>query len=284
LTVAPFQLLRFDEVPEVRSKIAGSMTIQQLAATTVALILAPLFAWTQTDDAAMAAATTPPIVSDRFNTGKLDTSKWMASNSPAPGNISGVNYGSFIPANVDLSKGMLCLKLQQQQGPNGVHSVGGEIQSLTTLGYGTYEWVMRASSTSSTPGGAGSVASGQISGAFIFVNNSQTEVDFEVEGQNPNTLWMTNWTSVTQKQYSSTAVVSPQNGFHHYKFVWGPGKIDFFLDGKFVSRHTVHVPKAPAYILINHWGTNSKGWGGKATPGVQRYLYISSFKYTASPF
>jgi endo-1,3-1,4-beta-glycanase ExoK len=176
---------------------------------------------------------------------------------------------------------MLCLKVQQQQGSAGVHSVGGEIQSLTTFGYGTYEWVMRASSTSSTPTGAGVAVSGQISGAFIFVNNSQTEIDFEIEGQNPNTLWTTNWTSVTQKQYSSAVDTAPQNGFHHYKFIWAPGKIDFYLDGQFISRHTAHVPNAPAYIMVNHWGTNSTGWGGKATMNVQRYLYISSFKYTA---
>jgi beta-glucanase (GH16 family) len=258
------------------------MTIQQLTATGVAVfLLAPLFAWSQTDAAAIAATTSPAVFSDHFSTGKLDTSKWLASNGPAPGNISGVNYGSFIPSNVDLSKGMLCLKVQQQQGPTGVHSVGGELQSLTTFGYGTYEWVMRASSTSSTPTGPGSVVSGQISGAFTFVNNSQTEIDFEIEGQNPNTLWTTNWTSVTQKQYSSIVVPSPQNGFHHYKFVWAPGTIDFYVDGKFVSRHTAHVPKAPAYIMINHWGTNSTGWGGKATLNLQRYLYISSFKYTA---
>jgi len=271
----------FDEPPHCRSNIAGSMTIHKLAATGVAVfLLAPLFAWSQNGDNVNVTATSPTVFSDSFNTGRLDTSKWMASNSPAPGNISGVNYGSFIPANVDLSKGMLCLKLQQQQGPTGVQSVGAEIQSITTFGYGTYEWVMRVSSTSPSPTGAGSVVSGQVSGAFTFVNNSQTEIDFEVEGQNPNTLWLTNWISVTQKQYSNVVVPSPQNGFHHFKFIWAPGKIDFYLDGKFVSRHTANVPKAPAYILINHWGTNSKGWGGKATLGVQRYLYISSFKYT----
>ena len=218
--------------------------------------------------------------SDRFSTGSLDTSKWLASNEPAPGNISGVNYGSFIPSNVDLSKGMLCLKLQQQQGTSGVMSVGGQLQSLTTYGYGTYEWVMRASSTSATPTGAGSVVSGQISSGFSFVNNSQTEIDFEIEGQNPNTVWMTNWISTTQKQYSSVFLASPASGFHHYKFVWAPGKIDYYIDGVLVSTHTSNIPSAPAYIMINHWGTNSTGWGGLATVGVQRYLYISSFSYT----
>jgi endo-1,3-1,4-beta-glycanase ExoK len=218
--------------------------------------------------------------SDTFSTGNLDASKWLASNGFAPGSISGVNYGSFVPSNVDLSQGMLCLKLQQQQGSSGILSVGGELQSVTTYGYGTYEWVMRASSTSATPTGSGKAVSGQISAGFIFVNNSQTEIDFEIEGQNPTTVWMTNWISTTQKQYSSTFLAAPDANFHHYKFVWVQGKIDYFIDGAPVSTHTSNVPSSPAYIMINHWGTNSTGWGGLATTGVQRYLYISSFTYT----
>ena len=218
--------------------------------------------------------------SDAFSTGSLDPSKWMASSGFAPGSISGVNYGSFEPTNVDLSKGMLCLKLQQQQGSSGILSVGGEIQSITTYGYGTYEWVMRASSTSQTPTGLGTVVSGQISAGFSFVSNSETEIDFEVEGQNPNTIWMTNWISTTQKQYSSVFLASPDAKFHHYKFIWEPGRIDFYLDGGLVSTHTSNVPSTPAYIMINHWGTNSTGWGGMATVGVERYLYVSSFTYT----
>jgi len=175
---------------------------------------------------------------------------------------------------------MLCLKLQQQQGSSGVLSVGGEIQSLTTYGYGTYDWLMRTSSTSSTPTGTGSVVSGQISAGFSFVNNSQTEIDFEIEGQNPKTVWMTNWISTSQKQYSSVFLASPDAGFHHYKFVWVPGRIDYYIDGTLVSTHTSNVPSTPAYIMINHWGTNSTGWGGLATLGTERYLYVSSLTYT----
>ncbi len=235
---------------------------------------------TQTSASVLVSVSGAGSFSDTFNTGALDPSKWLASNGFAPGSISGVNYGSFVPSNVDLSKGMLCLKVQQQQGSSGILSVGGEIQSLTTYGYGTYDWVMRASSTSSTPTGPGAVVSGQISAGFSFVNNSQTEIDFEIEGQNPDTVWMTNWISTTQKQYSSVFLASPDANFHHYKFIWAPGQIDYYIDGKLVSTHTSNVPSTPAYVMINHWGTNSTGWGGPATLGVERYLYVSSFTYT----
>ncbi|MBV9342794.1 MAG: PKD domain-containing protein, partial [Acidobacteria bacterium] len=109
--------------------------------------------WVTVSNGSKANATTLITVSggngsfsDNFNSGSLDTSKWLASNGFAPGTISGVNYGSFVPSNVDLSKGMLCLKLQQTRGSSGVLSVGGELQSLNTYGYGTYDWVMRTSS------------------------------------------------------------------------------------------------------------------------------------------
>jgi len=235
---------------------------------------------TQASASALVSVSGSGSFSDTFSTGSLDPSKWMASSGFAPGSISGLNYGSFEPSNVDLSKGMLCLKLQQQQGSSGVLSIGGEIQSITTYGYGTYEWVMRASSTSQTPTGVGTVVSGQISAGFSFVNNSETEIDFEIEGQNPDTIWMTNWISTTQKQYSSIFLASPDVKFHHYKFVWQPGQIAFYLDGALVSTHTVNVPSTPAYVMINHWGTNSTGWGGMGTTGVERYLYVSRFTYT----
>ena len=110
----------------------------------------------------------------------------------------------------------------QSNSSGGIASVGGELQSKNTLGFGTYEWVMRASSTSSTPNGSGYTVSGQISSGFIFVNNSQTEIDSpEIEGQNPGTLWWTTWISVNTKQStSSPAPFAPENGFHSYKCVW----------------------------------------------------------------
>src|SRR6185437_1162769 len=101
------------------------------------------------------------------------------------------------------------------------------------FGFGTYEWVMRTSSTSATPYGEGSAMSGQVSSGFAFIDASTTEIDFEI-------------------------------------------------DGVLVSTHTEDIPQVPAYVMINHWGTNSTGWGGLATVGVSRYMYISSFTYTAA--
>ena len=51
---------------------------------------------------------------------------------------------------------MLRIKVTQTYNSSGgIASVGGELQSKNALGFGTYEWVMRAASTSSTPNGSG---------------------------------------------------------------------------------------------------------------------------------
>ena len=71
--------------------------------------------------------------------------------------------------------------------------------------------------------------------------------------------------------------------FHDYKFVWQPGQIDFYADGYHKFSHTTNVPSAPAYFMINHWGTDSGNWGGTATVGTTRYFYIDSVKYTPLP-
>src|SRR5260370_33665181 len=128
---------------------------------------------------------------------------------------------------------------------------------------------MRASFTSSTPAGSGEVVSGQVSSGFSFVENSVAEIDFEVEAQHPQTVWMTNWHTTSQKQYSSVFLAAPDAGCHYYKVVWDPGKVRFYIDGALVSTHTLNVPSSPAYIMVNHWGTNSNCWGGHANLGVK---------------
>src|SRR5579863_4021826 len=90
--------------------------------------------------------------SDEFNKGKLDESVWIVSQGKAP------QDGTFDPSNVDLSKGLLSLRVNQTHGPNGIISSGGEIQSKRVFGYGTYEFTLRMGSTSQTPDGPGKPA------------------------------------------------------------------------------------------------------------------------------
>jgi endo-1,3-1,4-beta-glycanase ExoK len=223
-----------------------------------------------------------PTFSDTFSGKTLDSTKWFVDTGQAPGNIAGVNKGTLSAEHVDLSTGMLRLTLIQSVAGTLATSVGAEIRSKQLFGYGTYVWMARAASTAATPMAAGSAASGSVTDVFNFINDSESEIDFEYQGQTPSTLEMTNYSTVSKSQSTSTPVPNADGNFHEYKFVWNAAKIDFYLDGNLVSSHTENIPSAPAAVLINLWGTNSTSFGGVATHGATSYLYVSSFSYTAS--
>jgi len=223
-----------------------------------------------------------PTFSDNFSGGTLDRTKWFVDTGRAPGNIEGVNQGTLSADHVDLSTGMLRLTLTQSVSGKLARSVGAEIRSKQLFGYGTYVWMARAASSAAAPRAPGSAASGSVTDFFNFINDSESEIDFEYQGQSPSTLEMTNYSTVAKSQSTSSPVPGADQDFHEYKFVWSADRIEFFVDGKLVSTHTEHIPSAPAAAMINLWGTNSASFGGVATPGVTRYLYVSSFSYTAA--
>ena len=230
---------------------------------------------------------------DHFGTGTLNTMLWTAASGQAPGYIANTHIGYFLPGNVSLANGLLTLTLTQQTGtvgtnPSGVISNGGMIHTNFTCGYGTYAWRMRMSSATSCPMCTGVPVSGSVSAGFIYVNNSQTEIDFEFAANYSPKVWLVNWLNPnprrdpTSNAETSTAVLpaSPFDTYHDYKFIWTAGKIEFYIDGTLTGTHTTNVPSAPAYFMITHWGSNSTGWGGLATPGTTRYFYVTHASYT----
>jgi beta-glucanase (GH16 family) len=178
--------------------------------------------------------------------------------------------------------------------PNGVVSRGALLYRQETYGYGTYAWRMRMSSTALSPSEPGVPVAGTVSAGFIFVNNSETEIDFEFSGQTvatpfPETLYMVNWnnqdpsTGPTDHEFTSTVTTVPgiNQEFKTYQFEWKQDGITFSVDGIPQVIHRTDMPQAPAYFMINHWGADRPdGFGGKATIGVERYLYVDWVKYT----
>ncbi len=224
---------------------------------------------------------------DDFTGSTLDLSRWIVMNGQAPGAIADNHIGYFQPDRVSLSNSYLVLLLTQENGqvgtnPNGVISRGGGIHTTQTYGYGTYQWRMRMSSTAGSPLDAGNAVSGSVSAGFIYVNNSQTEIDFELSGQTPNTLFMTDWHGINNSTTVSVPLYGISSDFHTYKFVWTRGKITYYVDDVVQATVTTNVPTAPAYFMISHWGSNSTNWGGLATIGVSRYFYIDWASYSPS--
>jgi endo-1,3-1,4-beta-glycanase ExoK len=229
---------------------------------------------------------------DDFNGTSVDQTRWIIADEQAPGYIPGNHIGYYDPTHVSVQNGYLVIRLTQQTGSvdgvAGVISQGGLVYSKNTYGYGTYEWRTQMSTTSTSPGVQGSAVSGSVSAGFNYINNSQTEVDFEFSGHLPGWLWMTNWYNThpksgpfeSQETYSNASVPDISSAFHTYKFVWEPGKVTFSIDDVYATDHVTNVPDAPAYFMINHWGTNNANWGGLATVGPTRYYYVDWASYT----
>ncbi len=230
---------------------------------------------------------------DSFNSGSLDSSRWVIASQQAPGYIPDQHIGYYDSHNVSLADGLLKIALTQVIGPvdtnpTGVISYGGMISSKTSCGYGTYEWTMKMSSEASCATCTGQVDSGSVSAGFLYVNNSQTEIDFEFSALTPQALWLVNWLNPNPRRDPTEAdqtidEVTPfdsTSAFHTYRFIWSESKISYYIDGAWQADHTSNVPSAPAYFMINHWGTDSPYWGGTATVGPVRYMYVSHASYT----
>jgi beta-glucanase (GH16 family) len=233
--------------------------------------------------------TKQPTFVDYFNKGTLDTRKWVVSNYESNNYAGGGSNVTFSPGNIDLSGGSLRMELTQ---PTAGTSTGAEITTKLSFGFGTYEFSMRAGSTSPSSSGSGTTESGQISSTFIIHNPppsyaSVTEIDApEIEGlsaRNNNIEW-TVWKNsiATDPTPEFNVVQNPEDGFHRYKFVWSATSIHFYIDGVLKSTCTSGIPSVAAVIDINFYGTNDTQWGGLATVGVTRYMYVKSVKFWAN--
>lgn len=245
---------------------------------------------------------------DHFNA--VDSAFWVVEDWQrpdrefgAPGYIENTHLGVYQVDHVAVAESngnrYLRLLLTQEVGPvdenpTGVISRGALLYTKEKYGYGTYEWRMRMSSTALSPAEQGVTTSGNVSAGFIFVNNSETEIDFEFSGHTlgssyPETLYMVNWnnkepsTGPTDHEFTSTVTMVPglNQEFKTYQFEWKPDGITFSVDGIPQVIHRTDISQAPAHFMINHWGTNNPDeFGGKATIGVERYSYVDWVKFT----
>jgi len=194
---------------------------------------------------------------------------WETHNGSAPpvGNVNG-NVGTFDPMNVSLGT-ELVLSLTQTQNGSQILSSGSEVMTKQTFTYGTFEFTSRVDN----------VLSGSDSSGFLYAPNSATEIDMEQVGNKPDAVDCTNWKGLSN--FQDTEITGfHQGNSHDFKIVWAPTHVDWYVDSQLVVSHTQAVPSAPAPFLFNMWGTNKSTWGGMATIGPTRYMYISNFSYT----
>jgi endo-1,3-1,4-beta-glycanase ExoK len=241
---------------------------------------------------------------DNFDGSVIDESRWQIANEVAPQSVPGEHASFYRADHATVSGGYLSLVLTQENGtvgdnPNAIISNGALLASQLKYGYGTYEWRMRLTSDATSPTGTGScsadVVSGSVSAGFNFVNNSETEIDIEYSGHSPDLLYFANWNNTNPlmdpqpSQVTSTSLTARSvlggghswcDDFRTYKFVWEPTRITFFVNDQLRAAHTTTLPYTAAYFMIVIRGTNDTSWGGTATIGTPRYLYVDWVRFT----
>jgi len=218
---------------------------------------------------------------DNFNS--LNRVTWEVSDGDAPGEIDS-NRSEFDPDNVSIIDGYLRLRVVQTPGDGQIRSSGAEISTSRDFGYGVYEFRMRTSTTSQTPLGEGESLSGGVSAAFVYAPKAITEIDIEFESnQNRKITHLLTWEGESKPNEHTQAKLPDTPSyetFYTYKMVWTEAGVSFYRDDVLIGHHDGVVPQTPGRMMFNHWGTNSKWWGGAATLNAPRYVYIDWFRFT----
>jgi endo-1,3-1,4-beta-glycanase ExoK len=221
-----------------------------------------------------AVAQQAPGTSFVENFDKLDRSVWYVSD----GWNNGAHQNCTWSKNqVKVDGGVLHLSFTDGQSKDRKY-LCGEIQTKKRYGFGTYEARMKAAT-----------GSGLNSAFFTYIGPSDKkdhdEIDFEVLGKNVAQVQVNQYIKAKGGNEKLVPVGSKaDDGFNDYAFVWEPGRLRYYLNGKLVQDVTdpSKIPTNQQKIFFSLWGSDTMpGWMGKFSYTQPTTLDIERVAYTA---
>ena len=167
--------------------------------------------------------------------------------------------------------GYLNLKIDRDYSTGGYS--GGEYRTNDTFGYGMYDVSMKPIKND-----------GVVTSFFTYTGPSDgtvwDEIDIEFLGKDTTKVQFNYYTNgVGNHEYVYDLGFDASQSFHQYGFLWQPGKITWYVDGKAVYSATDNIPTTPGKIMMNAWpGTGVDEWlkpYNGATPLVAQYDWIN---------
>ena len=209
------------------------------------------------------------------NFDKLDRSIWYVSDGWNNGPHQNCTWSKD---QVKVDGGSLQLSFSEGQSKDRKY-LCGEIQTKKRYGYGTYEARMKA--------GTGS---GLNSAFFTYIGpadkQQQDEIDFEVLGKNVAEVQVNQYVKAKGGNEKLVAVGSKTDeGFNDYAFVWEPGRLRYYLNGKLVHDVTdpSKIPSSPQKIFFSLWGSDTlTDWMGRFAYTKPTKLEVERVAYTAA--
>lgn len=167
--------------------------------------------------------------------------------------------------------GYLNIKIDRDYATGGYS--GGEYRTNDTFGYGMYDVSLKAIKND-----------GVVTSFFTYTGPSDgtvwDEIDIEILGKDTTKVQFNYYTNgVGNHEYVHDLGFDASQGFHQYGFLWQPGRITWYVDGKAVHTATNNIPTTPGRIMMNAWpGTGVDEWlkpyNGR-TPLVAQYDWIN---------
>ncbi|NJS39375.1 MAG: family 16 glycosylhydrolase [Rhodobacteraceae bacterium] len=193
---------------------------------------------------------------DDFTT--FDTQRWYVSDGWSNGAHQNCQWSASA---VTQAAGQVMLAFVQDPTPTHAYRCG-EIQTNQRFGYGTYEARIK------TDDGSGLNAA-----FFTYIGpvhgERHDEIDFEILTANVNEVTVNTYVD-GQPQHGAVQPMprAANAAFHVYSFVWEPGRLRWFVDGKLIHavEHAV-LPERPQKIYLSLWGTDTlTDWMGPFVP------------------
>jgi len=164
------------------------------------------------------------------------------------------------------------LNIKIDRDTNGGYSAG-EYRTNDTFGYGMYDVSMKAIKND-----------GVVTSFFTYTGPSDgtpwDEIDIEILGKDTTKVQFNYYTNGQGgHEYMHNLGFDASQSFHQYGFLWQPGKITWYVDGKAVHTATSNIPTTPGKIMMNAWnGIGVDEWlkpYNGATPLVAQYDWIN---------
>ena len=188
----------------------------------------------------------------------LDQSRWQVEDNVSWDN----NYCSIENTNQWVSDGSLYLRFKTTDyanATNGRASTGAELRTNAYYTYGKFKARIKAAS-----GG------GLDTGFFLYRPEAPwQEIDYEFLGSQPTNVHLNVFYNTGSGTDGSLAAQSPQNvplgfdfsaDFHDYEIVWGPGYIEWWVDGIRMGTDNTNIPDMPMRLYVNIWFPNPSWW------------------------
>lgn len=192
----------------------------------------------------------------------LDGRRWYVSD----GWVNGAHQGcTWSRAAVEIKKGLLRMSVMRRS--NHLRPlVCAEVQALGGgFGYGAYEARMRVA------GG-----SGLNTAMFTYSGPPKTpvhdEIDFEFLGKARQSVQLNYFIGARGGHETQTPLAADATAdFHDYAFVWEPGKVRWFMDGKLVrTAASPPLPSTPGGFYLSLWAGSAtvNDWLGPFDPNM----------------